>query len=244
MALLSDTLARAGERFFRWRSFLPLLLLPLAALALPGYHYPWGSPLANEIWWFCCACFSTAGLGLRFLAVGYSAPGTSGRNTRGQVADTLNTTGVYSIVRNPLYVGNFIIGFGLSLTLRNVWFALVVILFYVIFYERIIYAEERFLAGKFGDLYRRWAARVPAVLPRLRGWLEPDRPFSVRKVLRQEPDTYINIVLVFTLLKVASDGVAVGYFYVNPLWAFWLVISVVIYAVLKVLSKTTSVLED
>ena len=32
---------------------------------------------------------------------------TSGRNTHDQVADSLNTSGIYSIVRHPLYVGNF-----------------------------------------------------------------------------------------------------------------------------------------
>ncbi|MGB8874133.1 MAG: hypothetical protein WCC75_12145, partial [Desulfobaccales bacterium] len=40
--------------------------------------------------------------------------GTSGRNTQGQVAETLNTTGIYSLVRNPLYLGNFLIWLGLS----------------------------------------------------------------------------------------------------------------------------------
>ena len=49
--------------------------------------------------------------------------GTSGRNTAKQVADTLNTTGLYSLTRNPLYLGNAVIYMAIACFLQNVWFA-------------------------------------------------------------------------------------------------------------------------
>ncbi len=52
------------------------------------------------------------GLALRVIVVGHAPYGTSGRNTREQVADTLNTTGMYSIVRHPLYLANYLIILG------------------------------------------------------------------------------------------------------------------------------------
>ncbi len=60
------------------------------------------------------------------------------------------------------------------------------LLFLIIYLERIIATEEEFLAGKFGDAYRDWATEVPAFFPRLTGWRAPELPFSFRNVLRRE----------------------------------------------------------
>ena len=46
--------------------------------------------------------------------------------------------------------------------LQNVWFAVLMLLFLIIYLERIIATEEEFLTEKFGDAYRDWAAEVPA----------------------------------------------------------------------------------
>lgn len=47
--------------------------------------------------------------------IGQVPKGTSGRNTSQQVADTLSTDGVYSVVRHPLYLGNFLMCMGVSM---------------------------------------------------------------------------------------------------------------------------------
>ncbi len=100
--------------------------------------------------WPGAGCLAVALLGqlLRFFTVGFVPRGTSGRNTRGQVADTLNTTGMYAVVRNPIYLGNFIIWFGLSLLMRSVWFTTVIVVFFTVFYERIIFRRRRFFTGE------------------------------------------------------------------------------------------------
>ncbi|MCP5107562.1 MAG: lipid A phosphate methyltransferase, partial [bacterium] len=41
---------------------------------------------------------------IRVVSVGYAYAGTSGRETYLR-AESLNVTGIYSIVRNPLYIG-------------------------------------------------------------------------------------------------------------------------------------------
>ena len=50
---------------------------------------------------------SFLGEAIRIFTVAYTPAGTSGRNTKQQLADTLNTTGIYSLLRHPLYLGNF-----------------------------------------------------------------------------------------------------------------------------------------
>ena len=93
-----------------------------------------------------------------------------GEHTRGKVhaADSLVTSGPYSYVRHPLYISNsgFALGiafFHLGVSLWIVPFVFVVIAFEVALSQ----IEDRFLEQKFGDAWRAWASKTPAILPRL-----------------------------------------------------------------------------
>ena len=103
-----------------------------------------------------------SGLALRAYCVGYAPRGTSGRNKSAQVADVLNTTGVYSLCRNPLYLANCLTYVGFAVFAQNLLLAFVMCLALVLYYERIIMAEETFLEKRFGQAYRDWAKKVPA----------------------------------------------------------------------------------
>ena len=67
------------------------------------------------------------GLGIRVFTVGFTPKNTSGRNTAEQIADVLNTSGIYSMVRHPLYVGNFFMWLGIGLLTQNPYFVLFLI---------------------------------------------------------------------------------------------------------------------
>ena len=51
---------------------------------------------------------------IRIYTVGTTPAGTSGRNRDKQIAEKLNKTGVYSIIRHPLYLGNLLIWLGVA----------------------------------------------------------------------------------------------------------------------------------
>lgn len=175
MPLLRDKLVSQGGALFAKRGYLPLLLSPIAALALLEslqFSGAYGVVVEN-IWDLLCVLLSFSGLLLRALTVGYVPAGTSGRNTHEQRATVLNTTGVYSIVRNPLYLANFVIFLGFVVFLKVWWFPLIVIPVFALYYERIILAEEAFLEQKFGNEFVEWAAKTPAVFPRFRLWRRP-----------------------------------------------------------------------
>ena len=100
-------------------------------------------------------------LAIRAYTIGHTPKGTSGRNTKKQVANALNTTGAYSLVRNPLYLGIFFMGLGVALFAHLWWLTLIYVLAFWLYYERVIFAEEAYLRDKFGAEYLSWADRTP-----------------------------------------------------------------------------------
>ena len=92
---LQRELTSTGNWLFRWRSFLPITVVVgavVAMLPIPNPKHDGSTADSIEI----------VGLGISFLGmviraatVGHTPAGTSGRNTAGQVAESLNTTGMY-----------------------------------------------------------------------------------------------------------------------------------------------------
>lgn len=109
---LQEELEKQGIWLFRYRGTLPLIVLLIGTiLYLRTEIYPETFFLEEtpyEIYFeMLCLLVSLFGLAIRVYTVGYTPRNTSGRNIKKQVADKLNTTGIYSIVRHPLYLGNF-----------------------------------------------------------------------------------------------------------------------------------------
>ena len=236
---LRHSMESAGSGFFRYRSYLPLLLLPLAIDAIARYTFLGHSHAATEAWQFACLGVSLFGLALRVVTVGFVPYGTSGRNTSRQVADSLNTTGIYSVVRHPLYLGNYFIFLGFILFFRSWQFTLLATCLFALYYERIMLAEESFLRAKFGAAFEDWAAKTPTILPRLTGWKKPAMPFSWRTVLAREYPGVLLIALVFWALDVVGDAVVEHHLSIDWFWMTLLVSAGALYLVLKLLRKRT-----
>ncbi len=241
MALQEDFEA-LGNRLFRWRSYLPLAMGAIFLAALLSYRHPETMPHAGRGWQIFCLLVSLAGEGLRFFTVGYAPRGTSGRNTRGQVAEMLNTSGMYSVVRNPLYLGNFIIWLGLALFLKIWWVIVIVILAFTLFYERIIFAEERYLSEKFGATFSDWAAVTPAIIPQLKNWRPPELPFSWKSALAREYSSFFAAIASFTVLAIIQDSLYSGKFIFDQTWLKIFGFGLIIYLGLRILKKKTRLL--
>jgi protein-S-isoprenylcysteine O-methyltransferase Ste14 len=82
----------------------------------------------------------------------------------------LATSGPYAFTRNPLYLGSFLIGLGVTIAGNVVAFVVLFVLFFLGIYLRVARREARFLEEKFGDEFRRWAQDVPLFLPRPTPW--------------------------------------------------------------------------
>ena len=243
MALRED-LEKQGSWLFRWRSYLPLLVIPVLLIALRDLRILERvlSDDADDFWGSFSVAVSFLGLAVRFLTAGYVPRGTSGRNTKSQVAESLNTTGMYSIVRNPLYLGNFIILVGITFFIEVWWFALITWVGFWMYYERIIFTEEEFLRKKFAGRFLAWAEKTPAVMPRFKNWQKPDLPFSFKTAVRREFSTYMSIVASFFFLEAGYVFLTQRRLIPNPSWVIFFIVSLAIYFVVLLLKKKTKLL--
>ncbi|HEX8245969.1 MAG TPA: isoprenylcysteine carboxylmethyltransferase family protein [Longimicrobium sp.] len=238
---MRDSLRRSGDWLFRRRSYVPVALLPAVAAAVASTAHP--TPLPRErLWEALCFFVSLLGLAIRAWTVGTAPAGTSGRNQARQIAQELNTTGSYSLCRNPLYVGNALTWAGLVLYARSGWLALAVGFSFWLVYERIVYAEEEFLRERFGDDFVAWASVTPPFLPRLGNYRAPRLPFSLRTTLRREYSGLFALVILFTAEVLEWRWFASGRLIADPVWLPAAAGSAVLYVTLRTLKRRTRVL--
>ncbi len=240
--MLRQTLRQAGVILFAWRSYTFMLLVPLFALEIRHLARPWGSHRADEAWEIGCLIVSLAGLAVRAITIAYIPKGTSGRNTTAQKASSLNCTGFYSIVRNPLYIGNYLMLSGITLLWQSWELVVINTLLFVAVYLPIILVEEAFLLREFGREYMHYAARVPCMLPNPRLWVRPDRRGDWRMVLRREHDSVMSLVVGFTVLTHIRDYLILKRFHADKEWLIACAVVTAAWLVIKILKKTTRLL--
>ena len=181
---------------------------------------------------------------IRFYTIGTTPKGTSGRNTKEQIADYLNSTGIYSLVRHPLYLGNYLIWIGIAIFTYNIYFIIIVSLLFCIYYERIMFAEERFLEKKFGDEYLNWSNGIAAFIPSFTNFTKTIIPLSLKSILRREYAGLLATVIGFAFIDVVRLYFTTGILNVTELMLQILLVTVVVVVVLRSLKHYTSVLDE
>jgi protein-S-isoprenylcysteine O-methyltransferase Ste14 len=244
--MLADQMEKQGHWLFKYRGVLPIILLFTGTwFYIQTELNPASFILENtpyEIYYETgCLIIALFGLFIRAYTVGYSPDNTSGRNTQNQVADVLNTSGIYSIVRNPLYIGNFLMWIGVALLTGNFWFVFAFILFYFMYYERIIYAEEKFLFSKFGKQYSEWAEVTPVIIPSFRNFRKPELKFNFKKVLRQEKNGLAALFFIFCFDDIIGKIIEHSNHY-NYFLIVCCIVTLLGYCVLKYMKYNTNLL--
>lgn len=236
---LLDHFSHAGDVFFRWRSYSPLLLLPVFALAVVDSPFGAEPGVWCRAWQISCLLLSLLGLTIRVLTIGTAPAGTSERSTTNLRASALSTSGAYSIVRHPLYVGNSLVALGLA-CFPGVWYVpVVVVLASLLYHERIAAREEHFLEERFGDEFRRWAQTVPAMVPAFGRYAPPVAAFRWRQVLGREYHALFVIGAGFFVLDVGHRAVSIGRLSFDPFWTAIAAVTGALFAVLTVVKRST-----
>ena len=241
MALVHE-FERSGNWLFKRRSWLPVfLIIPGVFVMYLGNRQAILFDMRDELIFLGISLFGEA---IRIFTVGFAPKNTSGRNTvNGQIADELNVTGIYSLVRHPLYVGNFFMWLGPVLFIRSTWFTLVFGLAYWLYYERIMFAEEQFLRRKFGEIYDSWSETVGSFIPYSLKYIPSKLTFSVRNVLKREYNSFVNIFIIFIVLDLFRNNFLSGTIYMTEMWVYIGIPAAIIWIVVRSIHKYTKWLE-
>lgn len=208
-------LRRVGDFGFHYRG----LLMPFVLVALLLFTRPAEAMRADSVArvvTIAGVAIALVGQAIRFFVIGFAYIKRGGKNRR-IYADDLVTEGVYAHVRNPMYVGNFLILVGLA----TIWgspvaFAIGVTLVGFLYFA-IVVSEEAYLRDKFGAAYDAYARDVNRFVPRLTGLRETvvGSHYDWRKALRKEYGTphglgwgIVLLILIRTLLLEGWAGQA------------------------------------
>jgi protein-S-isoprenylcysteine O-methyltransferase Ste14 len=153
------------ERILGWVAVLGQVVLIVALVAVPRRRS------VADIWppdgwiivgFLVCASGIVVCL-LSFISLGSALTATP----LPKEGAALRTTGIYSIVRHPIYLGILITAAGFIIAIGTWWTALL----WVVLYEFLTIKstwEDRLLAERHQQAWVDWAEHTPAIRPRLR----------------------------------------------------------------------------
>ena len=168
----------AASWAFRSRGLVGSLLVVVfgAAVMFSAPAWPravWGQLTFETLGWSAFA----AGAAIRFWATLYIG---------GRKRLTVVCEGPYSLCRNPLYVGTFLIALSAAIMLQSATFALGILVGAVFYAWATVPAEERYLSETLGEPYLRYCRRVPRFWPRFANFHTPANISVSVKALRNE----------------------------------------------------------
>ena len=185
--------APAGAWLFRYRSILPVPLALVLILVRTGE--------TRSLWPVALGAAAVIlGQALRLWAVRHIGTISRTRTTR---YGPLMTAGPYAVVRNPLYVGNWLLWTGFAFWSRLLWMVPIAWAIFFAQYRAIAAWEAAFIRSKYPDTYDDYARQVRPWMPRWppRSALAPVTPLHPwREVFFSERGTLIAVVLMAILL--------------------------------------------
>lgn len=158
-------------------------------------------------------------LGVIFILFGQlfrvSARGFKAENSKEGFA--LVETGPYSLVRNPMYLGIFLIGSGIVLFLFKFWVLVIFVVVFIIRYVTLIIKEEKKLIGFFPEIYPAYCKKVPRrIIPSLGSLLDKDiseylplKPAWIKKEIGSIVAILVIAFLFDSLLGIRRRGVVI-----------------------------------
>jgi protein-S-isoprenylcysteine O-methyltransferase Ste14 len=190
-----------GQLFFKYRSYTPLpFIIPLLLFARPTV-----TTLAAG------GVLVLIGELMRFWGVSYA--GSETRTTDKVGGSNLVTQGPFAYIRNPLYLGNILMYFGISIMANSLfpYLQILGLLYFTVQYYFIIIEEEKFLKEKFKEKYDEYSARVGRFLPKF-----PPFPESMQSKLKQNlPAAYVSEKRTFQAAFISIIMVVLIYFLIN-----------------------------
>ncbi len=184
---------RVSEFVFKNRRFIHITT---AAIPIPVKFLLHGTTTLHL--WIAGIFLMLLGVIFRMYTAGY----LSGTHTTTSInADYICTSGPFAYIRNPLYVGNFVIGLSLVIAFNEWYGYLVFALHYITAYSILIPYEEKFLADKFGETFTEYRAHSRRFLPKLKPFKGgPKVTPNFKLGILSEKYYFLILILLFAIL--------------------------------------------
>jgi protein-S-isoprenylcysteine O-methyltransferase Ste14 len=107
-----------------------------------------------------------AGIGLFLIGVMIRVWAQQHLRFRLKIRKTLTTTGPFSLVRNPIYIGNIFMCLGANVLSELLWLVPITLVYCSGVYWLVVRYEESHLLSKYGEPYRKYMTDVARWLPK------------------------------------------------------------------------------
>jgi protein-S-isoprenylcysteine O-methyltransferase Ste14 len=120
-------------------------------------------------------------------------------------AKKLAVSGPYAYTRNPLYVGSFIMGVGITIAAGVWWLAILFAVLFLGIYLPVMRVEIGDMRRIFGAEFDDYEKNVPLFVPRLTKWKDSGERFDFQLYLQyREYRAAIGVAVVIALLAARS----------------------------------------
>lgn len=199
---MQQTMITIGNFLFRYRNkVFPLLTIALFVIAIPP-HQIFGSMFYEDLKDIFALFLALAGLAVRGVVIGYAYIKRGGMNKQ-VYADDLVTQGMFSLCRNPLYVGNMLIYIAVFVMHGDPLVMAMGIGLYLFIYYCIIFAEEAYLEKKFTQQYHEYCKDVPRWIPKLSRFKQATAPmeFNLKRVFIKDYSTMASTLVTLCIVQ-------------------------------------------
>ena len=184
-----------ATKIFKYRSYTPI---PFLILMLVFEQ-------ASVVTLLIGFAIALTGESLRLWGVSWA--GSETRTTGGVGGSFLVISGPFAHVRNPLYVGNILLYFGLGIMSWALfpYLQIIAIIFFIMQYHFIVKEEEGYLIKTFGDDYKKYCDNVPRFSWRIKAYKDssiPQPEYILSKGLKSETRTLQAFISVALLILI------------------------------------------
>jgi protein-S-isoprenylcysteine O-methyltransferase Ste14 len=165
------------------------------------------------------------------------------KSEHSQDSHALIQGGPYQVVRNPMYLGIFLIGLGVVLAVFRWWAIGVFIIVFIIRYILLIFQEENKLKSMFPQAYPEYCREVPRIIPSLLSFYKRDicvyLPLKI-SWFHREIGSIFTLLLLVLLVGAWKDIVQAGIIiYLQQF--LWISLTFVLFMILvNLLSRRTA----
>ncbi|MFI3331030.1 MAG: methyltransferase [Rikenellaceae bacterium] len=150
-----------------------------------------------------------------------------------RMPELIKAKGIYSVVRHPMYISNFLMVFALSLYLGILWYLVFVTFFSVLITERIVFQKENCQHNKYGEDFKTWCKTTGALFPRMLNWQSAENSRTWLYTAKNIASFVLASATIFFVISFIKHriieltfGVAIG-------WIVALVIVLIAYVFIK-----------